>query len=432
MAKRTTPTVKVALRCNLCQYQTRFNGQLLEHFQTEHKDFKGFKCELCDFHSTSVVHAKAAPPASPCKGGNKLNSFIGFVTSHAAALDRHKKEEGHGSDATEDEEDPNDVSSPREEMKAHERKSLPDSDDHWWPQSTKSKHVRLPRSRSHLGDSDRAAKSTLDTTATAVLEDETAKQVEIPNSSNDFIWKYFALQKGTKKSKVQGVQCISCSMFFTTKGGDYGGLTFHLNKKHNIPCADSHIQSKSKESNQTEFTSRALSNLDGFRNELQTEASSLSEFGPLSNVDMISKPSDQNASKTTCNVSNDENNIVATDMDTGSGEAFEKLLESLPEKKSVPAATHNLCNGNGGDNLGGTDVEVIEVDDIPVVGLRNNPCEANVDTNDEDSDIVETGWDITDEDFSSGTESDPDSESDLDRISAAAERALHNKMKYYV
>ena len=39
---------RAELRCNLCQYQCKHNGKLMEHFEKRHKDFTGFKCELCD------------------------------------------------------------------------------------------------------------------------------------------------------------------------------------------------------------------------------------------------------------------------------------------------------------------------------------------------------------------------------------------------
>ena len=75
------------------------------------------------------------------------------------------------------------------------------------------------------------------------------------------------------------------------------------------------------------------------------------------------------------------------------------------------------------------EVTIIESDDE----IPKNRYEVNVDTDEEeDSDIMETEGDTEDdENFPGGAVSDPDSESDLDRISAAAKRARNKKMKCY-
>ena len=296
------PPETVELRCNLCKYQSRFNGQLLEHFDKKHKDFKGFKCELCDDFDSADVHKKNPIGDQDNKAVNKVISFIRYVMSHRMALDRHKRE-AHVVTKEYPCELCDHVSGKKEEMKKHQEMC---HSDNWWPKSTSKESSE--ESDEEIEHSEDVIPSTalVDVSDNPVLDDENEMQVddvaiindegvdneddfednvtgenagegllkerhmticrdssdvkeicEKTNAPDDIsqdstdLSKHFIIKQGKVNSPGR-IQCAHCTMLFAIKKGDYSGFIYHMVKSHNISFKDpnspsSNIQVKSAE-----------------------------------------------------------------------------------------------------------------------------------------------------------------------------------------
>ena len=126
---------RIELRCSLCHYQSKFNGQLMEHFDKKHKDFRGFKCEQCDDFDSADADTLTNPTVRESnKAVNKITAFIRFVMTHKMALERHKRE-AHGVAKDFQCELCDHVSDSREEVKKHQELC---HSDNWWPNSSTS------------------------------------------------------------------------------------------------------------------------------------------------------------------------------------------------------------------------------------------------------------------------------------------------------
>ena len=491
------PPEKVELRCNLCKYQSRFNGQLLEHFDKKHKDFRGFKCELCDDFDSAVADVHSNTMGNGDQVVDKMLSFIRFVMCHRMALDRHKREV-HEVVKEYPCEICDHISGNKGDMKKHQEMC---HSNNWWPKSTTSTDLPGSSEDSDEGDEDSedvislAAPDNTDVIAAQIDDvakiydkgadnedgfqdsviDENADEGlpksickdsigvkescektnvldDVPRDTNN-LSKHFIVIKGTR-SNPSRIQCAHCTMLFAIKREDYSGFIYHLGKTHNISwenqdsnnvqvmpaeptnqnASDSQTKDTSEDTtdhseNSGENVSRTTeADMDIDYNEaLETQQESPDDKSSMQNADRDIKESDEDAnveetmierSVMAANVikedvieilishhdktNNSENGkVVSKFVEADSKEACETLQECHEDKTSMQESKKNDPNSD-------TEVTIIEGDDVSFV----------IDDNSNKGDVIE----ISDEESEIGTPSEPETDIDLDRITAAAKR----------